>query len=43
MKQAFLVAAFIVGIIFYSVGIFSAGMAVGGGLAIVHSITHAMG
>ena len=43
MKQAFLVAAFIIGIVFYSAGIFAAGMAVGSGLAIVHSISQTMG
>lgn len=42
MKQAFLVAVFIVGIVFYSTGIFVAGMAVGSGLAIVHSISQTM-
>lgn len=43
MKQAFLVAVFIVGIVFYSTGIFFAGMAVGSGLAIVHSIGQTLG
>jgi alcohol dehydrogenase class IV len=43
MKQAFLVATFIVGIVFYSSGIFFAGMAVGGGLAIVHSMSQTLG
>jgi len=43
MKQAFLTAAFIVGIVFYSTGIFFAGMAVGSGLAIVHSISQTLG
>lgn len=43
MKQAFFVAVFIVGIVFYSTGIFFAGMAVGGGLAIVHSVTQSLG
>lgn len=43
MRQAFLTAAFIVGIVFYSTGIFFAGMAVGSGLAIVHSISQTMG
>ena len=43
MKQAFLVAAFIVGIVFYSTGIFCAGMVVGSGLAIVHSIGQTLG
>ena len=43
MRQAFLTAAFVVGITFYSAGIFFAGMAVGSGLAIVHSISQTMG
>ena len=43
MRQAFLVAIFIVGIVFYSCGIFFAGMAVGSGLAIVHSIGQTLG
>lgn len=43
MRQALLTAAFIVGIVFYSTGIFFAGMAVGSGLAIVHSIGQTLG
>ena len=43
MKQAFLTAVFIVGIVAYSGGLFVAGMAVGSGLAVVHSITQSLG
>lgn len=43
MKQAFITAVFIVAIVAYSTGIFCAGMAVGGGLAIVHSVTQSLG
>ena len=43
MRQAFLTAAFVVGIVFFSTGIFFAGMAVGSGLAIVHEIGQTLG
>lgn len=43
MRQAFLTAIFIVGIAVYSGGLFAAGMAVGSGLAIVHSISQTLG
>ena len=42
LKQAFLTALMLLFITSYTVGIFCAGMAVGGSLAIVHSVAHSV-